>query len=166
MIFKKRLCTLKGFTLTELITVVVILGTLLALAIPNYRWQIRRVINDEAKRILLRVYEGQIMHERDTGAYLVTASTIVINNVLGVEIPASGAMADLKHFDSLVVYNAVATTQNCGGPQGVLVSLSAIDVSLGAYEIYITDRGEFFCWDTAANDCETELCSKMGFNVL
>lgn len=70
----------KGFTLIELMIVVVIIGILAALAIPRFMQATTKSKQSEAKQILKQVYTMNRALRQETGSY----STDL--NVLGVEI--------------------------------------------------------------------------------
>lgn len=56
--FKSHIKKNSGFTLIEIIVVVIIVGVLAALAIPNYRAVVDRTKIAEAKSVLLHGYAG------------------------------------------------------------------------------------------------------------
>ena len=59
----------KGFTLIELMIVVVIIGILAALAIPRFMQATTKSKQSEAKQILKQIYTMQRTYRQATGAY-------------------------------------------------------------------------------------------------
>jgi len=58
-----------GFTLVELIIVIVIIGILSIIAVPIYRGQIRKSLATEAKALLSEVSASQEIYKARTGAW-------------------------------------------------------------------------------------------------
>lgn len=77
----------KGFTLIELMIVVVIIGILAALAIPRFMQATVKSRQSEAKGILKQIYTMERTFRQETGAYSVDL------NGIGVEVPATAIYA-------------------------------------------------------------------------
>jgi prepilin-type N-terminal cleavage/methylation domain-containing protein len=60
----------KGFTLIELMIVVVIIGILAALAIPRFMQATTKSKQSEAKQILKQIYTMERTYRQETGLYL------------------------------------------------------------------------------------------------
>ena len=77
----------KGFTLIELMIVVVIIGILAALAIPRFMQATVKSRQSEAKGILKQIYTMERTFRQETGAYSVDL------NGIGVEVPVTAIYA-------------------------------------------------------------------------
>jgi type IV pilus assembly protein PilE len=66
---------MRGFTLIELMIVVVILGILAAIAIPNYSEYVNRGRRADAKAALLQIAQWQERTRTQTNAYATTLPT-------------------------------------------------------------------------------------------
>ncbi len=135
--------------MTELIIVVVILGVLAAVAIPNYRIQMLRMKNQEASRVLMALWEAEKDYYRENGAY--TSDT----NKLAVEIPT------MKNFTNLVLTDSPVSA--CGGPE--VTSRMSVDSRDSSYRIYMLEDASLFCrpLPLAPLLCPDPFCMKMGF---
>ena len=78
----------EGFTLIELMIVVVIIGILAALAIPRFMQATVKSRQSEAKGILKQVYTMERTFRQETGAYSVDL------NAIGVEVPLKAEYAN------------------------------------------------------------------------
>lgn len=81
----------KGFTLVELMIVVVIIGILAALAIPRFMRATTKSKQSEAKGILKQVYTMQHAYRQEKDVYFVTATpadsvTTTAFSTIGVDI--------------------------------------------------------------------------------
>jgi prepilin-type N-terminal cleavage/methylation domain-containing protein len=96
----------KGFTLIELMIVVVIIGILAALAIPRFMRSTTKAKQSEAKQLLKQVYTMQRAYRQEKDTYTcngVTASAAAPNAfaAIGVEVGASARYSYLMAADAL-----------------------------------------------------------------
>ncbi|MCP4705536.1 MAG: prepilin-type N-terminal cleavage/methylation domain-containing protein [candidate division Zixibacteria bacterium] len=102
----------KGFTLIELMIVVVIIGILAALAIPRFMTATTKSKQSECKQILKQIYTMERTYRQANSTYWgqgTTADSLVANQsnfaTIGIEIP-DGA----KYLYNITVGTAAALT--------------------------------------------------------
>ncbi len=82
----------KGFTLIELMIVVVIIGILAALAIPRFMTATTKSKQSEVKGILKQIYTMERTYRQQNNTYWGAGNVAIANGSfpdIGVEIPAS-----------------------------------------------------------------------------
>jgi prepilin-type N-terminal cleavage/methylation domain-containing protein len=105
----------KGFTLIELMIVVVIIGILAALAIPRFMAATTKSKQSEAKGILKQVYTMERAYRQENNMYWTTANAAsaaaaTAFATLGVEIPTTAIYTyTLATTDSSANFTATAT---------------------------------------------------------
>jgi len=82
----RRIRDTKGFTLIELMIVVVIIGILAALAIPRFSKASDRAKEKEADGLIKQVYTLQQAYKAQNGAYATTEAQL---NTVGFEVPGT-----------------------------------------------------------------------------
>ena len=88
----------KGFTLIELIIVVIVIGILAALAVPQYLKAVERTKGGKARHALGLIAQAEKMYRADsvTGVYVACANSAAVQTNLGswVELVDVAADAD------------------------------------------------------------------------
>jgi prepilin-type N-terminal cleavage/methylation domain-containing protein len=73
---RKRLYNKKGFTLVELMVVVIIVGILAAVAVPLYRANIRRAMSSEGQALVGSIRTAERLYFAENNAYTATWADI------------------------------------------------------------------------------------------
>ena len=71
----------KGFTLIEILIVVVVLGVMAGLAIPVYRNNVEQSKDDEAKVNLYAIYTAEKIYKANYGTYWGAAGNLTIDTI-------------------------------------------------------------------------------------
>lgn len=141
-----KLRSKKGFTLIELMIVVVIIGILAALAIPRFMRATTKSKQSEAKQILKQIYVMERAYRQEKDIYWITASvaSAAAPNAfagIGVEI-----MPSARYSYDLASSDAGATTFTATANSGILDDDATVDTWT------ITQTGALTC---TSNDAET-----------
>jgi len=141
----------RGVTLLELMTVVMIIGTLAAIAIPSYRSYLMRSQRSDATAALLRVAQAQEKFYLQNNRYATNAE-------LGLGPPAGLGIVRTEHQFYTVALGAVAdttlsflatATPVAGGPQAKDVACATFTIdqqgTRGAQNSASSDNTES-CW--------------------
>ena len=138
----KRIVNYTGFTLVEIMTVVVICGAIVGVAIPLYINVRERFIASEGEKILLTIYASQKRQMLDTNSYTANLAD------LDVDIPNNTPYypqiwARVGNHDPAVV-GAVQRPQDKN------------------YGLYIQETGEILCYHPTSGNA---LCEKLGYTL-
>ncbi|MCR4662521.1 MAG: prepilin-type N-terminal cleavage/methylation domain-containing protein [Endomicrobiaceae bacterium] len=126
----------KGFTLVELVIVIVIVGILSIVAVPIYRGYTRKAMASEGKALLGTIQTAQKVYFAEYAAFK-GVTTTSCNTELDVDARAN------KYFTSFTVSaasatgdgaNYTATTTGNGGASGITLSLFASAKSVPTFE--------------------------------
>ncbi len=114
---RKRSLLKKGFTLVELMVVVIIVGILASVAVPIYRANIKKAMASEGAALLGSVLTAQRIYYAEHNTYTTTKSE------LGVDTIGN------KYFTDYTISSAdangfVASTTGTGGAAGVTVTMT------------------------------------------
>ena len=117
----------KGFTLVELMIVVVIIGILAALAIPRFMRATTKSKQSEAKQILKQIYTMQHSYRQEKDVYWITVSVAsaaapAAFASIGVDIGASARYSYIITSTDAGATNFLAT-----GTSGILDDDVAVD---------------------------------------
>jgi type IV pilus assembly protein PilA len=129
----------KGFTLIELMIVVVIIGILAALAIPRFMRATTKSKQSEAKNILKQIYAMERAYRQEKDVYWITANaaSAAAQNAfsgIGVEV-----MASARYTYTIASTDAGATNFTATATSGILDDDAAVDTWT------INDQGVLTC---------------------
>ena len=78
----------RGFTLLEMLMVVVVLAVLIAIAVPMYYRSVEQARSVEAVNNLDSIRQAQLLHQAATGAFVDAVDLPTINTVLALDLTA------------------------------------------------------------------------------
>ena len=79
----------KAFTIVEILVVLLILGTLIALALPNFGTMKERTLDREAKANLKLIQAAEKIYHMEFGEYWTCSDETCINTNLKLSLPTS-----------------------------------------------------------------------------
>lgn len=135
--------TRQGFTIIETIVVCVIIGVLVAVAIPNYRYVREKTMAAEGVQILESIRRAQWTYYYDEGGTQTFADDLAD---LDVNIPLP------ENFDPINDTHIVAATS----PSAVVANVRR---TTGLYRLYMSADGDIFCTGTGNTCCKIGYCN-------
>ncbi|HBH97562.1 MAG TPA: hypothetical protein DDX89_07250 [Candidatus Omnitrophica bacterium] len=131
MLIKGGVCMKnRGFTLVELIAVVIILGILLAVGIPQYRRAIERARGAAAYSTLASIQSAEEVYRQEFDIYHSTPANI------GVTVPPAARSGWAFTIDNTVAnaFTATATRAATGPCGGNLITIDQAGTVAGNWE--------------------------------
>lgn len=140
----------KGFTLVELVIVIVIVGILSIVAVPLYRGYTRKAMATEGKALLGSIQTAQKVQYAENAAFLSSGATS-FHSALDVDARAN------KYFTSFTIttgagaFTATTTGTSTGGASGISLTIAASTTAVptytdaGIYHFFSNFNLSFFC---------------------
>ena len=137
----------RGFTLLELVVVIIVLGILASFAIPQFINATEKARAGEALGLMPILAQGQIRYATEFGTYSQTL------NLLDVEIPATP-----KYFTIDLTNTATPGLDTDGAGNETVATLTRNTQNRpgnrGAYAIGVCENGRIWCTNGGTfNDC-------------
>lgn len=140
---------MSGFTIMELIIVIVIIGILAAVALPSYRIQVLKIKSQEGVRVLMALFDAQKDYQRENGFYAADIDD------LDIEIPP------LKNFQDPDIWGGAGSPHDCGGATPNAVA--AMSDKANSYRLAVLTDGKILCKTSILTCATNDLCQKMGY---
>jgi len=95
----------KGFTLLEVLIVVIIIGVLATLGLANYQIVIENTHDKKAQSNLKLIRNAERIYRMEQGVYAPCPTILVVNNILKLAIPNPSVSTDAPWLYSVTVTN-------------------------------------------------------------
>lgn len=139
----------RGFTFVELMIVVVVIGVLAAIAIPNYQSRVADSKRKAAQTALLDLASAMEKHKLRTGTYVGAADGNDRPSIFATQVPLQGGTAVYNleiHDITITTYTLYAKPVN-SGPQANNGGLSVDHAGQRKWERNGTGTGYLSGWD-------------------
>lgn len=150
-----------GFTLIEMLVVVLIIGILAAIALPQYQYAVFKTKMKEAETMLTTLHRARQMYKLATGeeATKFEQLEITLPSKCEVYTPALSwaGWQDAMKCNNSFVYGMGTTTTTA------LISLSGIGTFKHFDKTY--PSGAFRCRETDQNSLYVKYCNEMGYPI-
>jgi len=134
---KTRKQNKKGFTLIELMVVVIIVGILAAVAVPLYLFNVKKSKASEGAALMGSVLTAERVYYAQNSAYTADTNTVTDPSpILGISCAGNKYFPTFTAALSANGFTATATSNAAGGPVAV-------------QEVYTTAAGATLNWDPA-----------------
>lgn len=135
----------RAFTLVELIIVVIIIGILASIAIPQFNKTMERSRIAEASAVLGSLRGAQLRYKLENTDYATDTTKIDIDLPMYEGVANSGKFFDYD-LDGEQLGTPVTAT-------AIAMATRKSTSQYGQYVIKITDQGKIYCADTATDAC-------------
>ena len=112
----------KGFTLVELVIVIVIVGILSIVAVPIYRGYTRKAMASEGKALLGTIQTSQKVYYAEYAQFYKNTSTTALNTVLDIDARPNKYFTSFK-IDNGTTAGFTASTSGSGTASGISLTI-------------------------------------------